>query len=450
MNAELARRILLVDDDLAFRLSTAELLQQDGYDIVQAASATEAAEALARDAFDLVLLDLRMPQLDGHRLVEVLRKRGETLPILMISGFGTVESAVEALHLGADDFLTKPVDPDVLSARVSELLERRPTERALVAPIEGIVGRSPAMGRVFEEIRRVAPTDATALITGETGTGKELAARAIHRLSRRSARPFIPVNCSALAEGVLESELFGHKKGAFTGAVGERAGLFTAADGGTIFLDEIGDVGLRLQQRLLRVLQEGEVTPVGAARPLAVDVRVVAATHRDLRTEMEAGRFREDLFYRLNVFHLDLPPLRDRPADVPLLIESALARSRSRLPDSESLSISPFAVRLLRAYDWPGNVRELFAMVESAAIRAGGRRIEAQHLPDVVRPHTDGDSLQPEPGRYASAADADEERAAVLAALEAAGGNRLRAAEILGMSRTTLWRRMRLYDIQPE
>lgn len=230
----------------------------------------------------------------------------------------------------------------------------------------------------------------------------------------------------------------------------ERAGLFAAADGGTVFLDEIGDVGLRLQQRLLRVLQEREVTPVGAARAFAVDVRVVAATHRDLRIEMEAGRFREDLFYRLNVFQLELPPLRERPGDVPLLIESALARLRSRLPESDDLSISPFAVRLLRAYDWPGNVRELFAVVESAAIRAGGRRIQAQHLPDVVRPHDEAGVPQPEAGRYTATGNSADERAAVLAALEAAHGNRLRAAEILGMSRTTLWRKMRLYGIAPD
>nr|NIP81526.1 sigma-54-dependent Fis family transcriptional regulator [Gemmatimonadota bacterium]NIQ56949.1 sigma-54-dependent Fis family transcriptional regulator [Gemmatimonadota bacterium]NIU77120.1 response regulator [Gammaproteobacteria bacterium]NIX46441.1 response regulator [Gemmatimonadota bacterium]NIY10755.1 response regulator [Gemmatimonadota bacterium] len=303
-------RILVVDDDRAFRLSTAELLRQDGHDVALAEDAAAAAAALEDATYDLMLLDLRMPGLDGLDLLEVLRRRGAGVPVLMVTGFGSIETAVQSLHTGADDFLTKPVDPDVLSARVEELLERRPGP-GRGEHVPGMIGRSPAMRGVFEGVHRVAPTDATVLITGETGTGKELVARAIHELSRRADQPFIPVNCASLAEGVLESELFGHVKGAFTGAVKDRRGLFAAADGGTILLDEVGDMSLRLQQRLLRVLQEKEVTPVGAVRPLEVDVRVVAATNRDLRAEVDAGRFREDLFYRLNVFRVQLPPLRE-------------------------------------------------------------------------------------------------------------------------------------------
>jgi DNA-binding NtrC family response regulator len=443
------RRILVVDDDRAFRLSTAELLRQDGYDVVPASTSGEAAEALENGRFHLMLLDLRMPGLDGLELVEVLRKRGEGVPILMITGFGSIETAVRSLHTGVDDFLAKPVDPDVLSARVADILERRPGPGATDERVPGMIGRSPAMRGVFEGIHRVAPTDATVLVTGETGTGKELVARAVHDLSERSGRPFIPVNCASLAEGVLESELFGHVKGAFTGAVENRRGLFAAADGGTLLLDEVGDMSLRLQQRLLRVLQEKEVTPVGAVEPIPVDARVIAATHRDLKAEVDQGRFRDDLFYRLNVFRIHLPPLRERPGDIPLLIEAALDRVRGRLPDDARPSCSPFAVRLLRSYDWPGNVREIMAVLESAVIRAGGGRVEAQHLPPEIR-GSDGNAdvgSGEDHDRYSASVPPEEEEAAIRAALEETGGVRSRAAELLGMSRTTLWRKMKEYGV---
>jgi DNA-binding NtrC family response regulator len=439
------RRLLVVDDDRTFRLSTAELLRLDGHEVDTAADAAEAVDLLSTRSFDLVLLDLRMPGMDGLTAVEVLRTRGLRAPILMISGFGTIDTAVESLHRGADHFLSKPVDPDILSAKVAELLERRPSEeRARPGAFGTMVGHSRAMREVFEAVQRVAPTEATVLIVGETGTGKELIARAVHDLSERAGGPFIPVNCASLAEGVLESELFGHVRGAFTGAVADRSGLFAAARGGTIFLDEVGDVSLSLQQRLLRVLQEREVLPVGAVRAEAVDVRVVAATHRSLRDEVERGRFREDLFYRLNVFQIHVPPLRARPSDIPLLVEAALGRVRERGPSLPAVAFSPLAMRLLRAHDWPGNVRELFSVVESAAIRAGGVRIEAQHLPPEIRdPHgaTLGDDRRYRP------VSPEEERSAIVAALEEADGSRTRAAEILGMSRTTLWRRMKDFGL---
>ena len=435
-------RILVVDDDKAFRLSTAELLRQDGHRVTLAEDASGAAEALTGDRFDLMLLDLRMPGLDGLSLLEVLRKRGEGVPILMVTGFGSIEKAVQSLHTGADDFLTKPVDPDVLSARVRDLLERRPGETKEQVP--GMIGRSPAMREVFDGIRRVAPTDSTVLVTGETGTGKELVARAVHELSRRTDRPFIPVNCAALAEGVLESELFGHVKGAFTGAVKDREGLFAAADGGTLLLDEIGDMSLRLQQRLLRVLQEKEVTPVGATRATPVDARVIAATNKELKADVDAGRFREDLFYRINVFHIQLPPLRERRGDIPLLIEAALDRVASRLPGGDRPAFSPFAVRLMRAYDWPGNVRELMSVVESSAIRADGGRVEAQHLPPEIRGDHGG---QEETDRYRTELSPEEEQEAIRAALDETDGVKSRAAEMLGMSRTTLWRKMKEYGL---
>jgi DNA-binding NtrC family response regulator len=428
-----------VDDDVAFRRSTGELLRDEGYRVETAANASEASSVLEQETVDLLLLDVRMPGLGGLEVVEVLRRRGSPIPILMISGYGDVQTAVESLHLGADDFLTKPVDPAELSRRIRELLERRPaTARLEAATNYGIVGQSTAMAELIELVRQVADSDATVLVIGETGTGKELVARAIHQISPRGTGPFVPVNCAALAEGLLESELFGHVRGAFTGATRDKEGLFAAANGGTLFLDEIGDMSLRLQQRLLRVLQEREATPVGATRPQRVDVRVVAATHRDLREEMEGGRFREDLFYRLNVFPIRVPPLRERAPDVPLLVQYALLRLAERSSGAVPPALSLPAMRALRRHDWPGNVRELIAAVESAAIRAGTGEIGLEHLPSEIREDNADGSY-----RYHAPPRPDDEREAILSALQAAGGVRAAAAEMLGMSRTTLWRRMR-------
>ncbi len=437
-------RLLVVDDDHAFRVSTSALLRQDGYDVVVASDGKGAIDALRAQRFDLMLLDLRLPGADGLRIVEALRLWGEGIPILMISGFGTVESAVEALHLGADDFLSKPVEPDVLSARVAELLDRRPGADAVPgSSFAGIIGRADVMREVFDAIRRVAPTDTTVLVTGETGTGKELVARALHSQSDRRNAGFLAINCAAFAEGLLESELFGHVRGAFTGAVSDKSGLFEAASGGTLFLDEIGDMSLGLQQRLLRVLQEREVRRVGGLRSTPVNVRIVAATRRDLRQEVAEGRFREDLFYRLNVFTISLPPLRERAADIPLLVESGLSRVRGA---RRRLTCSPLVMRMLRAYSWPGNVRELMAALESAAIRADGERIDAQHLPAEVRAATER-APQLTPDRYRAGSATTDERDAIVTALEQAEGNRARAAELLGMGRTTLWRKMRHYGL---
>jgi DNA-binding NtrC family response regulator len=433
----------MVDDDRAFRVTTGALLETEGYSVAGAEGADEAVRMLDDGRFDLMLLDLRMPGLDGISLLEVLRRRGLGIPILMISGFGTVDAAVRALQLGADDFLTKPIEPEVLVDRVRELLARRPAAAVdgEEAPA-GLVGRSPAMLDVYRAVRQVAPTEATVLISGETGTGKELVARAIHELSPRRAHPFVAVNCAALAEGVLESELFGHVRGAFTGAVADRVGLFRAADGGTLFLDEIGDVSLAVQRRLLRVLQEREIIPVGSSTPRRVDVRIIAATHRDLSVEVKAGRFREDLLYRIDVFRIPLPPLRDRLGDVPLLVHhflEAVGRGRgSRVP-----ALSPLASRLLEAYAWPGNVRELITALESALIRAEDGCVEPAHLREEIRAAAAG-------GRFTTQESPEEEESRIRAALEKAEGVRSRAASLLGMGRTTLWRKMRQYGIGPE
>ena len=435
---------MVVDDDRVFRLSTAALLRAEGYWVDEAEHAAAARELLQRQEYQLLLVDFRMPGLDGVRFVESLRLWGERVPVLMISGFGTIDTAVLALRSGTDDYLQKPFEPEVLLSRVYDLLSERPPMPAPSDTAHGIVGRSHAIRIVLNAIARVAPTDATVMISGETGTGKELVARAVHVASLRANGPFIAVNCAAIAEGVLESELFGHVRGAFTGAIRDRVGFFEAANGGTIFLDEIGEMNLTTQQRLLRVLQEREVTRVGDARPTPVDVRVVAATHCDLRALITGGRFREDLYYRLNVFPITLPPLRERRDDLPLLVDALLANIRARTGERPTLACSPFALRVIRKYRWPGNVRELISALEQATINAGFGRIEAQHLPAAVREETAVGEA-----RYRAPRALDDERSAIAAALEQSGGTLSRAAQLLGMGRTTLWRKMRALGMEP-
>jgi DNA-binding NtrC family response regulator len=437
------RRILVVDDDRAFRLSTCALLRHDGYQADDAADGGAAAEALRARHYDLMLLDLKMPGIDGLQLLETLRIRGHTVPILMISGVGTVELAVRSLHLGADDFLTKPVEPDILAGRVAELLDSRPSGDARAHAGREIIGRAAAMQDVLSRLERVAPLSTTVLISGETGVGKELVARAVHRLSDRRDAAFVAVNCGALSESLLESELFGHARGSFTGAVRDRIGVIESAHGGTLFLDEVGEMSLAVQQRLLRVLQEREVQRVGASRPVPVDIRVVTATNRDLRSLVHERRFREDLYYRLAVFTIDVPPLRDRREDIPLLAQHALERLRARVPQWSELACSPLALRAMRAFDWPGNVRHLLGAIESAAVLAEGRRIELQHLPEEVRESLEGAA----PPRYRAPDDELQERDRILGALDQCGGSPTRAADLLGMGRTTLWRKLRALGI---
>ncbi|HNV77137.1 MAG: sigma-54-dependent Fis family transcriptional regulator [Gemmatimonadetes bacterium] len=437
------RRILVVDDDRAFRLSTCALLRHDGYQADDAADGAAAAEALRARHYDLMLLDLKMPGIDGLQLLETLRIRGHTVPILMISGVGTVELAVRSLHLGADDFLTKPVEPDILAGRVAELLDSRPSGDARAHAGREIIGRAAAMQDVLSRLERVAPLSTTVLISGETGVGKELVARAVHRLSDRRDAAFVAVNCGALSESLLESELFGHARGSFTGAVRDRIGVIESAHGGTLFLDEVGEMSLAVQQRLLRVLQEREVQRVGASRPVPVDIRVVTATNRDLRSLVHERRFREDLYYRLAVFTIDVPPLRDRREDIPLLAQHALERLRARVPQWSELACSPLALRAMRAFDWPGNVRHLLGAIESAAVLAEGRRIELQHLPEEVRESLEGAA----PPRYRAPDDELQERDRILGALDQCGGSPTRAADLLGMGRTTLWRKLRALGI---
>ncbi|MBW3571827.1 MAG: sigma-54 dependent transcriptional regulator, partial [Gemmatimonadetes bacterium] len=429
-------RILIIDDDRAFRVGTGALLSDEGYQVDAAPSGDSGLEKLRGGEFDMVLLDLRMEGRTGLSVLEELRGAGNDVPVLMLTGFATVDSAVAALKLGADDYLTKPCDNALLRSKIKAILARR--EPVLGAGASRIVGTGQKMREVKRAIARVAPTESTVLLRGATGTGKELIARALHEESPRRSRPYLAVNCSALAEGLLESELFGHARGAFTGAVQERKGMFEEAHQGTIFLDEIGDVSPAMQARLLRVVQEREVVRVGTARPVQVDVRVIAATHRDLEAMVEEGTFRKDLYFRLKVFQIRVPELKDRPEDVPALAGAALARWNERVePTRRITGLSEDAVAVMQAYDWPGNVRELMTAVEYACIVCEGGRILAHHLPEEVREGAAagaasngngngharrGEPRAPEPARRYVAPDAEAERESIVQALEEADG----------------------------
>lgn len=377
---------------------------------------------------EVLVISMCLPEdgtYDGLRDV-VARHTG--VPIAVLSGCTATDVAARLLFPAASAFLRYPLSPAVLQEKLTSLA--RGNGAASTGAVFGIVGNSPAMAAVYKALHALTDTDATVLLEGETGTGKELLARTIHTHSRRAARPFVAINCAGLTETLLEAELFGHSRGAFTGAHQTRLGLFEAADGGTIFLDEVADAPPSVQVRLLRVLQEREVRRVGETRTRSVDVRIVAATQRSLAEEMEEGRFREDLYYRLNVYRITIPPLRQRREDIPALLEHG-GRLRG-----DARPMSPLALSVLSAYDWPGNVRQLWAVAESAAVRAGGRVIGLEHLPEEIRERWKETALE-------AAEDGTTRRESLQAVLEETGGNRVRAAAILGVSRTTLWRMMK-------
>ncbi|HEX8432058.1 MAG TPA: sigma-54 dependent transcriptional regulator [Longimicrobium sp.] len=451
-------RILIIDDDRAFRVGTGALLADEGYEVDAAPGGDAGLEHLRNEHYDMVLLDLKMEGRTGLSVLEELRVSGNDVPVLMLTGYATVDSAVQALKLGADDYLTKPCDNQVLRQKIRAVLARR--EPVLGEGAKRLVAATTKMREVLRAISRVSPTESTVLLRGETGSGKEVIARAIHEESPRRARAFVAVNCSSLAEGLLESELFGHARGAFTGAVTDRKGLFEEANAGTLFLDEIGDVSPAMQAKLLRVLQEREVVRVGTSRPVQVDVRVVAATHQDLEAMVEDGRFRKDLYFRLKVFQIRVPPLRERTDDIAALVAASVARWNERNDAPRRVAgISDEAMALLEAYDWPGNVRELMGSIEYACIVCEGGRILPCHLPEEIRDGVGtfavtGDGrrpsaeARPETGRRYQAPEAEAEREAIRAALEEANGNRTRAAAALGMGRTTLWQKLKEYELQ--
>ncbi|RMG98433.1 MAG: sigma-54-dependent Fis family transcriptional regulator [Deltaproteobacteria bacterium] len=445
--------ILVVDDERSVRDVLEIALSSAGHQVTCAESGATALRLLDERAFDVVLSDLTMPGIDGMEVLRHASARPDPPLVIMITAFATAETAVEAMRLGAYDYIAKPFKVDEIELVVARALERRALgaenlrlreELRGVARLDRMVGRSEAMRRVFEVVRRVAPTRASVLVVGESGTGKELVARAIHNLSDRSEGPFVAVNCGAIPPDLMESELFGHEKGAFTGASAARAGLFREAQGGTLFLDEIGELDPALQVKLLRVLQEKVVRPVGAAKETAVDCRVVAATNRDLERAVQAGEFRQDLYFRLNVVQVVLPPLRRRREDIPLLVERFFERA-CRDMNRPLEGISAEAMQWFLSYDYPGNVRELENLVERAVALESGPVLSAANLP-AVRPATataDASGIRlPAEGIDLDRVLADIERDLLEQALALAGGVRQRAAELLRITPRSLRYRM--------
>ena len=445
------KRILIADDEEAARRGLGQILTEDGYEVFLASDGEEALRLVAQESPDILLTDLRMPGMDGHELLNRVRQGYPDMTVVIMTAHGTIRSAVQALQEGAEDYLTKPIDVEELE----HLLDRIRKRKALLAEtrvlrerlddkyrFENIIGRSPEMLEVFRLVEQVAPTQASILIGGDSGTGKELIAQAIHQRSPRRDAPFVKVSCAALPETLLESELFGHERGSFTGAVARRAGRFELAAGGTIFLDEIGDVQPGMQVKLLRFLQERQFERVGGNRTLTVDVRVIAATHRDLPALIREGKFREDLYYRLNVIEIVLPPLRTRSQDIPLLVDFFIQKFAAA-NGKEIDGLDDETLAALMAYSWPGNVRELEHAMERAIILARDRTLDMNLFPVIPRPETP--SKRPA-GLVVPGATLEEiEREAIQRTLEAVGGSTTRAAAILKISPRTIQYKMKQY-----
>jgi len=441
--------ILIVDDEFSIRKTLGLLLKSEGYTVHEASSLDEAKAALARRQVDLVITDLRLGRDDGIAVLAHLRSQGSDAESIVMTAYGTIESAVTAMRLGAYDYLTKPINPDELLLRVNKVLERK-SLREEVTRLRGalsgrqatadIVAASASMRAVLDVVERIRDRDLPVLITGETGTGKEVVAQAVHRTSARAKGPFLAVNCATLPEDLLDSELFGHEKGAFTGATGARKGLFREAHGGTLFLDEVGDVSPRLQAKLLRVVQEGEVRAVGGGSATAVDVRLVAATNRDLEQMVRDGEFRNDLLFRLNVLPILLPPLRERRDDILPLVQHVLQRLRAE-PGRGDLALTPAAQEKLLHYDWPGNVRQLENVIERSFALFPGPLLDAPEI--LIAPS--GVNLPADGRDDADDADltlAEIEDRHIRRVLDAQAGNQVAAARVLGISRSTLRRKL--------
>ena len=454
--------LVVVDDEQGILEVVGRFARRAGFDVVACSGGRDAVEQMQARRADLVMVDLRMPDVGGLDVLRALREIDPQCQTVLMTGYATVDTAVEAIKLGARDYLSKPLDfgrLDQLLTDVREEAERRRSVLSLEVDLArhlefcGMIGRSPLMQELFGMIRRLAPHVRTALITGETGTGKELAARALHQMGPRRERRFVTVNCSAVVETLFESELFGHVRGAFTGAIDQKAGLFESADGGTLFLDEIGELPLGLQAKLLRVLELGEVHRVGSLDPRRVSVHVIAATNRDLRAEVAAGRFRSDLYYRLNIVEVRLPPLRDRREDIPYLTASFVRETSERL-QKPLIGLTPAAERLLTSAAWDGNVRELRNVIERACILADGEFIAERELAvSMPPPHLAVAPLAAAAAPTAAAASPDAdllvnvERDHIQRALVRAGGNKKAAAKMLGLSRRALYRRLERLDL---
>jgi len=444
------KRILVIDDERAVRETFSQILTDEGYLVTAVESGEEGLRRISEDSLDLVFLDVWLRDRDGLSILEAARDRLAELPVVMISGHANVETAVRAVRLGAEDFLEKPLSLDRVLLTAKKAIERRSLLAELASfrgqsEPEELIGESASMRRLKEEIARVAPTDARVLITGESGTGKELIARAIHRRSARADSRLIEVNCAAIPEELIESELFGHVRGSFTGASEDRRGKFEEADGATLFLDEVGDMSARTQAKVLRALQEGRFTRVGGTRPIESDARILSATNKNLPSEIRAGRFREDLYFRLAVVPLDVPPLRDRFEDLSTLCRHFLEVASQRL-GRRPKPLSPAALDALRAYRWPGNVRELKNLIERLMILSPHPEIGVDDLPAEFRPE-DGAVAPDAPLREARD---DFERRYILAALRRFRGNVTRAAETLQIERSNLYRKLKSYGIEVE
>jgi len=443
-------RVLVIEDDEQLRALLGELLTGEGYETATVRTGEEGLQALQRELFDVVLLDINLPGMHGINVLTASPNTQTDAAFIMMTAFAEIETAVEAMKLGAFDFLTKPLDPDQLLLIIQRAIERTNLRREVArlrrelprGPRARVVGRSKALERLFDLIERVAPTRSTVLISGETGTGKELVARAVHDLSPRARGTFIPINCSALPESLLESELFGHMKGSFTGAIANRRGLFEEAHNGTLFLDEASTITPPVQIKLLRVLQERKIQRVGGPREISVDFRLIAATNQELTKEVAEGRFREDLYFRLNVFPLIVPPLRDRKDDIPLLAEH-FRRRWAESNDMEPPAISPETLQRMLDYTWPGNVRELENFVERAMIMYSGSPTIRFDPPQAA-------TTNPQQSILTRARDERWtverlEREHILTVLESVSGNQTRAAAELGIDRRTLYRKLKLY-----
>jgi two-component system, NtrC family, response regulator HydG len=441
--------VLVIDDDSAHAEAASESLSRSGYECTVATSGTDGARRLEKDDFDVVLTDLVMRDLSGIEIVRKVKASRPETEVIVMTGYPSYETALEAMDEGAYDYLNKPIDLNILRAKIRKALEKQKLVRSNVElksqldkkyGFEGIIGGSEPMQNVFDTLRQVSGSMATVLILGESGTGKELVARAIHVNSPRRGSHFVPLNCAALSETILESELFGHEKGAFTGATQTRKGRFEYAHGGTLFLDEIGDLPPDTQVKLLRVIEYGEVTRIGANESFKVDVRLIAATNKDLMTLVREGRFREDLYYRLKVVTIDLPPLRERLEDLPLLVQSFLDEF-SRRQNRKSPEITPAAMELLYNYDWPGNVRELRNCVEAMVALDKDGKIDAEDVPKYVK---QGDET-PSSSGVGGVNLEEKEKESIRKALALCEGNREKAAKMLGIGERTLYRKIKRY-----
>jgi two-component system, NtrC family, response regulator AtoC len=458
-------QLLVIDDDEQMQFFLKEALQRQGYAVVVEGSAEQGLEALRQDRFDLVVLDNRLPGMSGLAAVEEILRIDPLIPIVMVTALGTSETALEAVRRGAFDYFTKPFRLEELETVIRRALEKRRLLREIerlrgelaASPGRGrMVGAGRAMAEVLHLVTRAAPTDSTVLILGESGTGKELVAEAIHDQSVRRLRPFVKLNCAAIPETLLESELFGYEKGAFTGAQARKPGKFELADGGTLLLDEIGDMTLETQAKILRVLQEREVERVGGTTPIRVDVRILASTNKDLLKRVREGRFRDDLYFRLNVISIHVPPLRERRDEIPALVEAFLCEANSRL-GRNIRRLSPDAMAALMAYDWPGNIRELRNAVERAAVVAEGEVLTLASLPPPIRPSGIGlaagvaNQQWEAPGSVSLDDKMTQlERAFVIEALSRTGGVQAAAARLLGITERSMWHLVKKHQIEVE